>query len=106
MATAVAMTSDIVETLGYMAPPVWSTCAWIWSGLTGVAAWAHHLPRRHGHRTPAPGGGKGRHRCRLRRGATASSGIRRLATTYYDYRDNGGLEADLAKLRKLVEGAA
>ncbi len=104
MATAVAMTSDIVETLGYMAPPVMvHLCVdlcWVdWGSGMQRITYLDDMVIEHLH----PAAGKASvdavyEDCNSSERATAD------AAAYYDYRDNGGLEADLDKLRKLVEG--
>lgn len=106
MATAVAMTSDIVQTLGYMAPDclvhLCLDLVWIeWGKGMQRITYLDDMVIEHLH----PAAGK----------AAVDAGYEEvnsseMASTdgaaYYDYRDNGGLEADLEKLRKLVEGAS
>lgn len=106
MATAVAMTSDIVDTLGYMAPDVLvHLCldlVWLdWGRGIQRITYLDDMVIEHLH----PANGK----------AVMDAGYEEVnsdamvtadSTAYYDYRDNGGLEGDLAKLRKLVEEAA
>lgn len=106
MATAVAMTSDIVTTLGYMAPPalihLCLDLVWMdWGRGTGRITYLGDVILEHMH----PANGKadidaGYIECNSSAVSTAD------ATTYYDYRDNGGLQADLEKLRALIEEAA
>jgi hypothetical protein len=106
MATAVAMTSDIVETLGYFSPPclvhLCMDLVWVeWGRGMGRITYLPDMVIEHLH----PAAGK----------APSDAGYEEVnspeqvsadSAAYYDYRDNGGLEADLAKLRKLVEEAA
>lgn len=106
MATAVAMTSDIVGTLGYMAPPALvhlclDLCWLDWGKGVGRITYLDDMVIEHLH----PANGK----------AELDSGYEEVnsdamvsadSAAYYDYRDNGALEADLAKLRKLVEEAS
>jgi hypothetical protein len=105
MPTAVAMTSDIVATLDYMAPPamvhlcvdlVWKE----WGTGMQRITYLDDVIIEHLH----PANGK----------AEVDAGYEEVnspeqvssdSAAYYDYRDNGGLEADLEKLRKLVEEA-
>lgn len=106
MATAVAMTSDIVTTLGYMAPPAMvHLCvdlAWIeWGRGMGRITYLDDMIIEHMH--PAVG------KAELDAGyEEANSEERETADSaaYLRYRDGGGLDADLAKLRKLVEEAS
>ncbi|MFF8829319.1 hypothetical protein [Streptomyces sp. NPDC015131] len=105
MATAVAMTSDIVTTLGYMAPPTFvHLCVdlvWLdWGRGMGRITYLHDLILEHLH----PAAGKAQtdavyEECNSREQVGADG------AAYYAYRDEGGLEADLVKLRKLVEEA-
>ncbi len=102
MATAVAMTSDIVQTLGYMAPPAMvHLCVdlvWLdWGHGTGRITYLDDMVIEHLH--PAAG------KAELDAGyeeANSEQQVSADSAAYYDYRDNGGLEADLGKLRKLV----
>ncbi|MCY0959972.1 glycosyltransferase family 2 protein [Streptomyces sp. H27-H5] len=106
MPTAVAMTSDIVQTLGYMAPPalihLCLDLVWLdWGRGMGRITYLGDVILEHMH----PANGKatldaGYIECNSSEVSTAD------ATAYYDYRDNGGLQADLAKLRALIEEAA
>jgi hypothetical protein len=103
MATAVAMTSDIVDTLGYMAPPAMvHLCvdlAWVdWGRGMGRITYLDDMVIEHLH--PAAS------KAEMDQGYEEANSPEQVSTdsaAYYDYRDNGGLEADLAKLRKLVE---
>jgi len=102
MPTAVAMTSDIVKTLGYMAPPA---LIHLCLDLTWFD-WGHGLHRitylgdvviEHMH--PAAG------KAQLDQGYEECNSPEQVSTdaeAYYDYRDNGGLQADLQKLRGLL----
>ncbi|MFE4818614.1 glycosyltransferase family 2 protein [Streptomyces sp. NPDC056704] len=106
MPTAVAMTADIVDTLSYMAPPALvhlclDLCWLEWGRGMGRITYLPDMVIEHLH----PAAGK----------ADVDAGYEEVnspeqvssdSAAYYDYRDNGGLEADLAKLRALVEGAA
>lgn len=106
MATAVAMTSDIVTTLGYMAPPalihLCLDLVWMdWGRGMGRITYLGDVILEHMH----PANGKAEIdayyiECNSSAVSTAD------ATTYYDYRDNGGLHADLEKLRALIEETA
>ncbi|MEU6990380.1 hypothetical protein ABZ953_06915 [Streptomyces sp. NPDC046465] len=106
MATAVAMTSDIVETLSYMAPPalvhLCVDLVWVeWGRGMGRITYLDDMVIEHLH----PANGK----AQVDQGYEECNSPDQVATdsaAYYDYRDNGGLEADLVKLRKLVEEAA
>jgi hypothetical protein len=106
MATAVAMTSDIVDTLGYFSPPclvhLCMDLVWVeWGRGMGRITYLDDMVIEHLH----PANGK----------APSDAGYEEVnspeqvssdSAAYYDYRDNGGLDADLDKLRTLVEGAA
>lgn len=106
MPTAVAMTSDIVQTLGYMAPPalvhLCLDLVWLdWGRGMERITYLDDVVIEHMH----PANGKaamdaGYQECNSSEQSTAD------ATAYFNYRDNGGLEADLEKLRALVEEAA
>lgn len=106
MPTAVAMTSDIVTTLGYMAPPALvhlclDLCWLDWGRGTGRITYLGDLIIEHLH--PAAGKAQldsGYEECNSSEQVTAD------AAAYYDYRDNGGLAADLTKLNALVEASA
>lgn len=103
MATAVAMTSDIVTTLGYMVPAsLVHLCAdlvWIdWGRGMGRITYLPDMVIEHMH----PAVEKAEldavyEECNSPEQVTADS------TAYHDYRDNGGLQADLDKLHKLLE---
>lgn len=105
MATAVAMTSDIITTLGYMAPPTFvHLCidlVWVeWGKGMERITYLPDMVIEHLH--PAAGKAQGDavyEECNSREQVGADG------AAYYAYRDEGGLEADLAKLRKLVEEA-
>ncbi|WP_328313101.1 hypothetical protein OG432_24480 [Streptomyces sp. NBC_00442] len=106
MPTAVAMTSDIVTTLGYMAPPqfvhlcvdlVWKD----WGVGMQRITYLDDMVIEHLH--PAAGKAQldaGYEECNSSEQVTAD------ATAYYAYKDDGALTADLEKLRALVEEAA
>ncbi|MFF9118274.1 hypothetical protein ACF09Y_22190 [Streptomyces massasporeus] len=106
MATAVAMTSDIVTTLGFMVPDcLVHLCAdlvWVaWGRGMGRITYLDDMVIEHLH----PAAGKASmdavyEDCNSSERASAD------AAAYYEYRDGGGLKADLAKLRNLVEEAA
>ncbi|OMI34393.1 glycosyltransferase family 2 protein [Streptomyces sparsogenes] len=102
MPTAVAMTSDIVSTLGYFAPPVLThlclDLCWLdWGRGMGRITYLDDMVIEHLH--PAAG------KAELDQGyeeANSSEQVSADSAAYYEYRDGGGLEADLDKLRKLV----
>lgn len=106
MATAVAMTSDIVTTLAVMVPPVLEhLCAdlvWIdWGvGMQRITYLAdviiEHLHPAAG-KAPTDAGYEE---------VNSSEQVSKDAAAYYEYRDGGGLAADLEKLRKLVADSA
>ncbi|MFJ4785137.1 glycosyltransferase family A protein [Streptomyces sp. NPDC088794] len=104
MATAVAMTSDIVQTLGYMAPPAMvHLCVdlvWLdWGRGMGRITYLDDMVIEHLH--PAAG------KAELDAGyeeANSEQQVSADSAAYYDYRDNGGLQADLDKLRALIGG--
>jgi hypothetical protein len=102
MATAVAMTSDIVTTLNYMAPSVMvHLCVdlvWLdWGRGMGRITYLPDMVIEHLH--PAA------QKAQMDAGdeeANSPEQVSADSAAYFDYRDNGGLEADLEKLRKLV----
>ncbi|MEV6854716.1 hypothetical protein AB0M89_13015 [Streptomyces microflavus] len=102
MPTAVAMTSDIVQTLGYFSPPALvhlclDLCWLDWGKGMGRITYLDDMVIEHLH--PAAEKAEvdqGYEECNSPEQVSADS------TAYYDYRDNGGLDTDLAKLRKLV----
>ncbi|MCX5598434.1 hypothetical protein OOK29_09815 [Streptomyces phaeochromogenes] len=102
MATAVAMTSDIVDTLGYFSPPclvhLCMDLVWVeWGRGMGRITYLDDMVIEHLH--PAAG------KADVDQGYEEVNSPEQVSSdsaAYYDYRDNGGLEADLAKLRKLV----
>jgi hypothetical protein len=106
MATAVAMTSDIVMTLDYMAPPalvhLCVDLVWVeWGRGMGRITYLDDMVIEHLH--PAASKAEmdqGYEECNSPEQVSADS------AAYYDYRDNSGLEADLVKLRKLVGEAS
>lgn len=106
MATAVAMTSDIVRTLGYMVPDcLVHLCAdlvWVdWGRGMGRITYLHDMVIEHLH----PAAGKASVDA-VYEDCNSPERASQDAAAYYEYRDGGGLEADLAKLRKLVEEAS
>jgi hypothetical protein len=102
MATAVAMTSDIVTTLGYFAPPVLThlclDLVWLdWGRGLNRITYLPDVVIEHMH--PAA------QKAAMDAGYEEVNSSEQVATdsaAYYDYRDNGGLEADLDKLRALL----
>ncbi|MFK0182317.1 hypothetical protein ACIQVR_40905 [Streptomyces xanthochromogenes] len=102
MPTAVAMTSDIVTTLGFMAPPtlvhlcvdlVWKD----WGNGMQRITYLDDLIVEHLH--PAA------QKAELDEGYEDANSPERVSgdsAAYYAYCDEGGLEADLKKLRELV----
>lgn len=102
MPTAVAMTSDIVQTLGYFSPPVLvhlclDLCWLDWGRRLGRITYLDDVVIEHMH--PAAGKAQvdqGYEEC------NSPDQVGADGAAYYDYRDNGGLEADLDKLRKLL----
>jgi len=106
MPTAVAMTSDIVTTLGYMCPTGFThlcvDLVWLnWGTATGRITYLPDMVIEHLH----PANGK----AALDAGyeeANSDAMVTADTAAYYDYRDNGGLDADLDKLRKLIEEAS
>ncbi|HEY9370147.1 hypothetical protein [Streptomyces sp.] len=104
MATAVAMTSDIVQTLGVMVPDcLVHLCAdlvWVeWGRGIGRITYLDDMVIEHMH--PAA------QKAVVDSGYTECNSPERVASdsaAYYEYRDGGGLEADLIKLRALVGG--
>lgn len=106
MATAVAMTSDIVQTLGYFAPPqLEHLCAdlvWVdWGKGMQRITYLDDVVIEHLH----PAAGKAPTDAGYEE-ANSSEQVSKDAGAYYAYRDEGGLNADLEKLRKLVADAA
>jgi hypothetical protein len=103
MPTAVAMTSDIVQTLGYFAPPamVHLCVDLVWKdwgvGMERITYLGDVIIE---HLHPAAEKAdldQGYEECNSPEQVSADS------AAYYEYRDGGGLEADLAKLRTLVQ---
>ena len=102
MATAVVLTSDIVSALGYMVPPTLvHLCAdlvWMdWGRGIGRITYLHDVVIEHMH--PVVG------KAPLDEGYRDANSRERVAgdsQAYYDYRDGGQLEADLAKLAALL----
>ncbi|MGW4076053.1 glycosyltransferase family 2 protein [Streptomyces asiaticus] len=105
MPTAVAMTSDIVSTLGYMAPPALvhlclDLCWLDWGKGMQRITYLDDMVIEHLH--PAAG------KAAVDQGyeeANSAEQVTADSAAYYEYRDGGGLEADLEKLRKLVASA-
>lgn len=102
MATAVAMTSDIVSTLGYMVPPALvHLCAdlvWVdWGRGMGRITYLPDMVIEHLH----PAAGKASVDA-VYEDCNSPERVSGDAAAYYDYRDGGGLEADLEKLRTLI----
>lgn len=101
MPTAVAMTSDIVRTLGYMAPPslvhlcidlVWKD----WGEGLGRITYLPDVIIEHMH----PANSK----ADMDAGYEDANSVERVSAdsaAYYAYRDDGGLQADLDKLKAL-----
>lgn len=105
MATAVAMTSDIVTTLGYMVPPQFEhlcvDLVWVdWGNGMQRITYLHDVVIEHLH----PAAGKADVDAGYEE-VNSSEQVAKDGAAYYAYRDEGGLDADLAKLRKLVEEA-
>ncbi|MER7794885.1 glycosyltransferase family A protein [Streptomyces sp. NPDC097640] len=106
MPTAVAVTSDIVMTLGYFAPPqlvhLCLDLCWLdWGKGMQRITYLDDMVIEHLH--PAAG------KAEVDQGyeeANSSEQVSADSAAYCEYRDGGGLEADLKKLRKLVEEAA
>lgn len=102
MATAVAMTSDIVTTLDYFAPPalvhLCLDLVWIdWGKGMGRITYLDDVIIEHMH----PAAQKAQMDA-VYEDCNSPERLSGDSAAYYDYRDNGGLEADLTKLRKLV----
>lgn len=105
MPTAVAMTSDIVTTLGYMAPGclvhLCLDLVWLdWGKGMQRITYLDDMVIEHLH----PAAGKADTDAGYEE-VNSSEQVSADSAAYYDYRDNGGLAADLEKLRKLVEEA-
>ncbi|MGW1154473.1 glycosyltransferase family 2 protein [Streptomyces rubiginosohelvolus] len=106
MPTAVAMTSDIVRTLGYFSPPALvhlclDLCWLEWGRGMGRITYLDDMVIEHLHPAAEKADlDQGYEECNSPEQVSADS------AAYYDYRDNGGLDTDLAKLRKLVEEGA
>lgn len=105
MPTAVAMTSDIVQALGYFAPDCLThlclDLVWLdWGRGMQRITYMPDLIIEHMH--PANGKAQldqGYEECNSTEQVSADS------AAYYEYRDGGGLDTDLAKLRALIEEA-
>ncbi|MFF7329665.1 hypothetical protein [Streptomyces sp. NPDC008150] len=105
MATAVAMTSDIVTTLDYMAPPqlvhLCLDLVWLdWGKGMGRITYLDDMVIEHLH----PAAGKASLDA-VYEDCNSPERSQADGAAYIAYRDNGGLQADLVKLRKLVEEA-
>jgi hypothetical protein len=105
MATAVAMTSDIVTTLDYMAPPqlvhLCLDLVWIdWGRGMQRITYLDDMVIEHLH----PAAGKASLDA-VYEDCNSPERSQADGAAYIDYRDNGGLAADLDKLRKLIEEA-
>lgn len=102
MCTAVVMTSDIVSALGYMAPPAMQhLCVdLVWKAWGEALGQLHYLPEVIiEHRHPA------NHKAEMDAGYEDANSAERVAAdsaAFYDYRDNGGLAADVQKLEALL----
>lgn len=102
MATAVAMTSDIVATLGYMSPPslvhLCMDLVWVdWGRGMGRITYLPDVVIEHLH--PAA------QKAAVDAGYAECNSPEQVSTdsaAYYAYRDEGSLATDLGKLRKLV----
>lgn len=106
MATAVAMTSDIVQTLGFMVPPQFEhlcvDLVWLdWARGMERITYLDDVVIEHLH----PAAGKAETDAGYEE-ANSSEQVAKDSAAYYEYRDGGGLEADLEKLRKLVADSA
>ncbi|GFE20038.1 glycosyltransferase family A protein [Streptomyces nigrescens] len=105
MPTAVAMTSDIVRALGFMAPSclvhLCLDLVWLdWGRGMQRITYLDDMVIEHLH----PAAGKADTDAGYEE-VNSSEQVSADSAAYYDYRDNGGLAADLEKLRKLVEEA-
>lgn len=106
MPTAVAMTSDIVRTLGFMAPDclvhLCLDLVWLDYGRgMGRITYLDDVIIEHLH--PAAG------KAEVDQGyeeANSAEQVSSDSAAYYEYRDGGGLAGDLDKLRKLVAEAS
>ena len=102
MPTAVVMTSNIVSTLGYMAPPslehLCLDLCWLdWSNALDCRIYLDHVVIEHLH----PANGKADMDAGYRL-ANSGEQVKRDADAYYSYRDDGGLARDVKKLKKLL----
>ena len=103
MATAVAMTSDIVTTLGYMVPNGFEhlcvDLVWVdWARGMKRITYLDDVIIEHLH----PAAGKAETDAGYEE-VNSTEQVAKDTAAYYEYRDGGGLEADLEKLRELVE---
>lgn len=102
MPTAVALTSDIVRTLGYMAPPAMvhlcvDLCWKLWGEGLDRITYLPDIVIEHMH--PAKG------KAAWDVGYEDANNTQRMtddSAAYYHYRDAGGLASDLEKLRRLL----
>jgi hypothetical protein len=102
MPTAVAMTSDIVQTLGYMAAPsmvhLCLDLVWLdWGRGIDRITYLNDVVIEHMH----PANGKAVFDDRYAEVNSAEQ-IASDSAAYYAYRDGGHMDADLAKLRALI----
>lgn len=100
--TAVMMTADIISTLGYMCPPgfthlcldlVWRD----WGERLGRLTYLEDVVIEHVH----PAAGKGDMDARYVE-VNSPAMVAADSAAYYDYRDNGAMDADVEKLRTLL----
>ena len=101
MPTAVAMTSNIVSTLGYMAPQslehLCLDLCWLdWANALDCRIYLDNVVIEHLH----PANGKADMDAGYRL-ANGHEQVNRDAKAYFAYKDSGGLARDVAKLKKL-----
>jgi hypothetical protein len=106
MATAVVMTSNIVQKLGYMAPPAMEhlcvdLCWNLWGERLGVLRYLDDVVIEHMH----PANGKAFSDAGYEK-ANSSEQVRRDNDAFYTYRDGGQLAADIEKLKKPAEAGS
>jgi hypothetical protein len=102
MATAVVMTSDIISTLGYMAPPSLvhlcvDLCWNLWGERLGTLTYLDSVIIEHMH----PANGKALDDVGYR-DANSAERVSSDSAAFYAYRDGGQLDADVDKLRALL----
>lgn len=102
MPTAVIMTNNIVQTLGYMVPPTLEhLCAdlvWLdWANALDCRIYLDHVIFEHMH--PANGKAMTDNGYQL---ANSPAQVKRDADAYYAYKDDGDFERDVEKLRALI----